>query len=486
MQQSKHQPDYVLYFTVLILTAIGVITVYSASSVYAMNNNMSPSSFAVKQLIAAVMGSVIMTVTMSSIPYQFWYRRAVPLTLFITGLLVLVLVPGIGHSDLGSRRWFGSGSFHVQPSEIAVVFTIIYLAYFFTRKVMFINDFKRGLRPAMIIVGVQCLLIMLEPDMGTTMTLLGSALAVIYASGARLKRLLILSAALLPAVIALALVSYRSARVSAWLHPFANAQGSSYQLLQGWTAIAAGGWFGRGFGQSIAKTGYLPIPQADFIFPVFTEEWGFLGAIALLVIFGVLIWRGFTIARYAADRFSALVAVGITSMIVIKAFINLGAVTGLLPVTGIPLPFISYGGTSLVVNMAAMGILLSISRHTQLEAIDVDDELSAEVIPIGESNRPEALTPPSRTVSPRRPLAQPQPSKRRAAKVATLPRAEQTRKPVSTGAWRARQEAAATHQDRSRRQPQNQASVPNWRDRNQNSGTRKQPKRGKLKKDWRG
>jgi cell division protein FtsW len=485
LQQPKHQPDYVLYFTVLILTAIGVITVYSASSVYALNHHMAPSSFAVKQLIAAVLGGAILTVTMTWIPYQFWYKRAVPLTLFMTFLLIVVLVPGLGHSDLGSRRWFGGGSFHIQPSEIAVVFTVIYLAYFFTRKVMFLHDFKRGLRPAMIMVVVQFGLIMLEPDMGTSMTLLCSAITVIYASGARMKRLLIITAALIPAVIALALVSYRSARVTAWLHPFANVQGSSYQLLQGWTAIAAGGWFGRGFGQSIEKTGYLPIPQADFIFPIFAEEWGYFGAIALLVIFGVLIWRGFTIARYASDRFSALVAVGITSMIVVKTFINLGAVTGLLPVTGIPLPFISYGGTSLVVNMAAMGILLSISRHTRAEVVDSDD--LADVIPIDaalEMDDEPGIRP--KPAARRRPIAHASGGSRNQNKVTTLP--QQSRKPVHTGGWRARQEAAATKsRERRRDWTPSRPPAPSWRDRNQKKDNRKPPKRGKsTNRDWRG
>ncbi len=372
---KRHQPDYVLFFTVLVLTGIGVITVYSASTVLALHNGVSASYFAIRQLIAAILG-VILMVGFTFFPYKKLYELA-PLILLITiGLLLLVLVPGIGKHAGGATRWIGTSSIHIQPSEIAIVSMAIYLAFFFTKKVTVLHSFKRGLRPALVIITMVTVLIFVEPDMGTSMTLIGTALVLIFTSGIRLKPIIITVAALIPTLYILAhTASYRSSRMMAFFHPFQHQKGAAYQLIQGLTGIAAGGWFGRGFDLSVEKTGYLPIPYADFIFDVFTEEWGIVGAVTLLVIFAVLVWRGFQIAKHASDRFGALLSIGLTSMIIIKTIINLGAVTWLLPVTGIPLPFISYGGTSLLVNMIAMGILLSISRET-LEIAPEADELA--------------------------------------------------------------------------------------------------------------
>jgi len=374
LQAERHQPDIVLFITVLMLTAIGVITVYSASTVKELQAHLPADFLALRQLLSAVLGCGVMLL-LARIRYRTLYKFA-PLILLINGLLLLaVLVPGIGIKVLGSRRWIGTSSFHIQPSELAIVSVLIYLSFFFTKKVTLLHSFKKGLRPALITVALLFLLIFMEPDMGTGITLVGTSLVLVFASGARLKPLLYTLSGLIPLLYILAhAASYRSSRMTAFLHPFQN-PGKAYQLLQGLTGIAAGGLFGRGFDMSIEKTGYLPIPQADFIFAVFTEEWGLVGAIALLVVFGVLIWRGFYIARHARDRFGSLLAAGITSMIIIKTFINLGAVTWLLPVTGIPLPFISYGGTSLIVNLAAVGVLLSISRETQ-EIAPAEDELA--------------------------------------------------------------------------------------------------------------
>lgn len=373
--ENRHPPDYVLFFTVLILTSIGVITVYSASTVVLLHNGTPTPYFAIRQLIAAFLGTMVMT-ALSLIPYRKLYELAPTILLLTVGLLVLVLVPGVGKSTDGATRWIGTSSLHIQPSEVAIVSIIIYLAFFFTKKVTLLHHFKRGLRPALITITLVTILIFLEPDMGTSMTLVGTALVLIFASGIKLRPILLTILAIAPVLYLLAhSAAYRSSRMMAFFHPFQHQKGAAYQLIQGLTGVAAGGWFGRGFDMSIEKTGYLPNPYTDFIFDVFTEEWGFIGAIALLVIFGVIVWRGFQIAKRASNRFGALLAVGLTSMIVIKTIINLAAVTWLLPVTGIPLPFISYGGTSLLVNMAAMGIVLSISRET-LDVAPEADELA--------------------------------------------------------------------------------------------------------------
>jgi len=371
LQQRGHQQDWVLYFTVVILLVIGVITVLSASTVLALHAGLSATHFAVRQLAAGVLGIVMMTL-LSKIPYLTWSRLSVPAMGLCMALLLLVLIPGIGHSADGGRRWIGTTSIHIQPSELAIVGCVLYLSFFFTKRLPIIENFKRGVRPALFIMAANFILVFLEPDMGTALTLLATCLTILFASGARLKPLLMLVAAFTPVLFGMAFMAkYRVARMTAFLDPF-HSGSAAYQLLQGWTAMAAGGWFGKGFGQSIEKTGYMPVPQADFIFPVYVEEWGLVGGIALLVLFAMLVWRGFSIARHAPDRFGALVAVGITCIIAVKTIINLGAVTGIMPVTGVPLPFISYGGTSLVVDLAAMGILLNISRYALTTEPDSD------------------------------------------------------------------------------------------------------------------
>jgi len=464
MLAQRHQPDYVLYFTVLILAAIGVITVYSASTVWAMDNGLAANYLAVRQLGFAIAGTVIMTAITFWLPYRSLFRLAVPGMLVTLVLLAAVLVPGIGTERLGGRRWIGHGSIVMQPSELAMIFCLIYLAYFFTRKITYVNDFKHGVRPALFIIALECLLIILEPDMGTALTLLATSLVIVFASGAKLRKLFIPGLVAVPLIIVAAtMVSYRSARISAWLHPFASTNDSSFQVLQGWTGIAAGGWFGRGFGMSIEKTGYLPIPQADFIFPVFTEEWGFVGALALLLIFALLVWRGFYIARHTPDRFSALLAVGITSMIILKTVINLGAVTGLLPVTGVPLPFISSGGTSLLVNMAAMGIVLNISRYAL--AAETDTDTLADVIPVDEARSLRAERSP---IAPRTERA----GRGGARQTAEVHHFGNSRSRGTTAApqqtWRQRQEAAATRESAAQRRGDGRprtAPAPSWRQR---------------------
>ncbi|MBX6353339.1 MAG: cell division protein FtsW [Thermoflavifilum sp.] len=425
--------------TVLVLTAVGVVTVFSASTWLALHNTVDgktvplpPNYYAVRQAIAAAVGglALFLCMRMSHWALYRWAPR-----LLVAALALLVIVLGIGSSAYGGRRWLGSGAFHIQPSEISIVVLAIYLAFLFTKKVTLLHDSRRTLRPAAIVTGLAFLLILAEPDMGTAMTLLLTALAVMFASGVRLRPLLLAGAALIPVVLAAALLEpYRVRRVLAFLHPFDSATDKSYQLLQGWTAIAQGGLFGRGYGMSLEKLGYLPVPQADFIFPVFVEEWGLVGAIALLLLYAVLIWRGFSVARHAADRFGALLSVGITSMITVKTLINLCAVTGLMPVTGIPLPFVSYGGSSLVVNLAAAGILLSVSRTT-LEIEPESDEL-ADVIEV----KPGGL-PPRVSAPPTRPRGE----------GAVIPLHKVRDKTYSGGGnWRTRRETAASKAGRER------------------------------------
>ncbi|MFX4301849.1 FtsW/RodA/SpoVE family cell cycle protein [Alicyclobacillus tolerans] len=444
MQKQSHQPDFLLYFAVLALTAIGIVTVYSASTVIALEQGMSAAHFALRQLIFGGIGVVLMTVV-TFIPYQIFYRYAAKLMIVSLFLLFLVLIPGIGHRADGSRRWLGPASLHIQPSELALIALILYLAFFFTKKVTIIHSTMRVLRPALLVTVATASLIFLEPDMGTAFTVAATGFIMLFISGIRLKPVIITFIASIPVLYGLIeMAKYRSSRLEVYFHPFQH-PAHAYQLISGLTGIARGGLIGTGFDASIEKAGYLPIPQADFIFAVFVEEWGLLGAIALLAIFALLVWRGFRIARFAKDRFGSLLAVGITGMMIVQAFVNLAAVTWLLPITGIPLPFISYGGTSLMMMLLASGILLSISRQT-LDVAPEADEL-ADVYDVSEVLR-------ERKRLPIDPMYQQQ-KKKKPATVAPLKRNKSTAK-------------SAIHYEKTRKNRDGRAStmqVTTWRER---------------------
>lgn len=453
VRTERHQPDYILMITVLMLTGIGVVTVYSASMVYDLHHGLSADHYAVRQLSAAVIGLAAFA-GLTFVPYEFWYRNAAKSLAVSIFLLVVVMLPGIGHSSGGATRWIGSSSLHIQPSEIAVVGVILYLAFLLTKKLPVIQDTKRAFRPAIVIVLLMTLLVFIEPDMGTAIALFGSAIVLLFASGLRIRPIVFTLVGTIALGYLAGHMSYRASRLTAFMHPFAHPKTSGYQLIQGLTAIAGGGWTGQGFASSIAATGYLPESYTDFIFAVFTEEWGWLGDIGLLAIFGILVWRGFHVARYAPDRFGSLLAIGLTSTIVIQAVINLGAVTWLIPVTGIPLPFVSYGGTDVAINLASMGILMSISRYTSDEM--PSEDLIADIISVeefkAERMAPEAI-----------PLRTPRTPQRRPAQVANMnsrrasdakrdrerPAAKQARDETAAArrnislTWRAQQEASS-------------------------------------------
>ncbi|WP_237700035.1 putative lipid II flippase FtsW [Alicyclobacillus acidocaldarius] len=446
MRTERHQPDYVLFVAVLMLTGIGVVTVYSASMVYDIHQGLSPDHFAIRQLAAAILGLAAMGLC-TFIPYHFWYQHAPKMMLAALGLLVIVMVPGIGHRSLGATRWIGTTSVHIQPSEIALMVLVVYLSYLLTRKLPILRDLRRTFRPAMVMVAVTIVLVFIEPDMGTALCIFLTAMVLLFAAGVPGKPLgITLGTAVVVGFLGARMAEYRSSRLVAFFHPFQHPKSSGYQLIQGLTAIANGGLTGRGFASSISATGYLPEAYTDFIFAVFTEEWGWLGDLGLLAIFAVVIWRGFHIARYARDRFGSLLAIGLTASIIVQALINLGAVTWLLPVTGIPLPFISYGGTDLVMNLAAMGILLSVSRETELE-LPEEDSL-ADIISVDEirATRQDA-TDRSRRSSGRAPVARLSSFRtspfRKADATSRGASLNQADRPISL-TWRASREAAAT------------------------------------------
>jgi len=279
-------------------------------------------------------------------------------------LLVLVLVPGIGQVRNDARRWIGPSAVAIQPAEIAKVTTVLFLADSVTRRKDKIKNLVTGLGPYLVMLAVTFLLVLMEPDLGTAVSIAGSAGTVIFVGGMSLAHLGLLGLASAPVLWwAVMGEEYRRNRLLAFLHPWDDPGGAGWQIIQALYALGTGGPFGTGIGYSRQKWFYLPEPHTDFIFAVLGEEMGFFGTSLVLLLFFTIAWRGYRAAMAAPDRFSCLLAAGMTTLIVLQAIVNIGVVTGSLPITGIPLPFISSGGSALLTNLMASGILLNISRY---------------------------------------------------------------------------------------------------------------------------
>lgn len=374
---KRGTPDFQLLILTLILVGFGLVMVFSSSSSIAVVNEKfkyDSMYFLKKQLVFAAIGLFAMFFTMK-IPFAKYKTLFVPA--FILAIVMLILVPYIGSSTNGARSWFNIGGMGIQPTELAKITTILYLSALITKKGERFRDLKSGYIPVMMIVGFVAGLIMLQPDFGSCMILVATCGLIIYAGGANLKHilgslgLLILGASIILGSQALigglhsdgnTQSNYKAGRFQAYLDPFEDQQGVSYNLLQSLTAIGNGGITGVGFGQSIQKLHYLPNAYNDFIFAVIGEEFGFVGTVLFLLVYIYFIWRGFIVALRCPDTFGTLVGVGIMGLLAIQAFVNIGGVTRTIPITGVTLPFISYGGSSLMVTMASMGIMLSISR----------------------------------------------------------------------------------------------------------------------------
>ncbi|MDB5085066.1 MAG: stage sporulation protein [Bacilli bacterium] len=361
----RKQPDLLIISSVLLLLTIGVVIVNSASSVLSAQKIGDPYFFAKRQLMWAALGIVMMFVMMR---FDYWkLRKYANLTLLICFLaLVVVLIPGVGVVRNGSRAWLGVASFGIQPSELAKLGLIVFLADYLDRNQQKIHLFRAGVLIPLGIVVTAIGLIMLEPDLGQSTVIMGTAVIVIFAAGARLLHLGGLASLALPAFgVMVAIAPYRLQRIFAFLNPWSDPLGSGYHIIQSLYALGPGGLLGLGLGHSRQKFLYLPEPQTDFVFAILCEELGFLGGATVLLLFLLLIWRGIRTAITAPDTFGSLLAAGITGMIAVQVVINIGVVTGSIPVTGITLPFISYGGSSLTLMLTGVGILLNISRYAR-------------------------------------------------------------------------------------------------------------------------
>lgn len=365
-------PDYTLMVIVVLLLLFGLIMVYSASVVDAYTKYGNRYFFLGRQVLAAVLGVLVMLV-LTRVDYR-WLRR-VSLVGFVATLatLVIVMLPGAGKEVHGAQRWIPLGAFQFQPSEFAKVALVVYVSHWLADKREDVRSFSHGLLPLGILLTIMVALLLWQRDLGTSVVMVVTAISIYFVSGANLLHLFALGIiGACGMVMAVVLEPYRLARWLTFLDPWSNPQSSGYHMVQALLALGSGGWMGAGLGVGRQKFNFLPFPHTDSIFAVIGEELGLAGTVALLIL---IIWfasRGLRIARLAPDMFGRLLAMGITSGITFQALINMGVLTSSLPFTGITLPFISYGGSSLLATLAGCGILMGISRHITVPANGTD------------------------------------------------------------------------------------------------------------------
>lgn len=344
------------------LVVLGLVMVLSASSVSAYREYGSSFLFFVRQLAYAGVG-VLTLLVVARIRYRAWQRLCVPLLVLSGAMLVLVLLPGFGTVAGGSARWLRVGPITVQPSELAKLAVVSFVAALLAKRWRRLDDVRQLTMPLVPVCGVICALILLQPDMGTTVIIVATVFVLLFVAGARIRHLLVGGLGLGALGIGLmAVEGYRWARVVSFINPWADPQGSGYQTIQSLIALTSGGTVGVGLGAGRQKWSYVPNAHTDFIFAILGEELGLAGTLTVITLFGVLIYAGIRIALRAPETFGRLLAAGITGWLGIQALTNLGAVTGVLPITGVPLPFVSFGGSSLVVSLAAVGVLVSVGR----------------------------------------------------------------------------------------------------------------------------
>ncbi|MBW2591786.1 MAG: putative lipid II flippase FtsW [Deltaproteobacteria bacterium] len=356
--------DLKLLFPVLFLVGIGIVMIYSSSSALALEKYKTGYYFLVKQGIFSVLG-IIVLVFCRHFPYRFYRSLVYPILILAWLLLLAVLVTDLGHSAGGALRWLKFGFFSFQPSELARFALIIYLAYSMSKKGSQLKEFSVGFLPHVLILGVFTALIMLQPDFGSAVMLATITWIMLFLGGVRLWHLGSTLVILLPiGYFVMINAHYRFVRLMSFMDPWQYPTDAGYQIIHSLMAFGTGGLWGTGIGKGYQKLFYLPEPHTDFIFSVIGEELGLIGVIAIMGLYILIFWRGLTIARATSDTFGMLVAAGLTISIGLQVCVNMGVTLGLLPTKGLSLPFLSYGGSSLLLNMAAMGILMNIGAHS--------------------------------------------------------------------------------------------------------------------------
>lgn len=360
--------DRILMLSALILVVIGIIMIYSSSTIIAMQRYGTPFYFLRNQVIWTVLGITGMMI-FKSFDYLKLRRFLLPLLIISILILILVLIPGIGTEVNGSRRWIRVMGLSFQPSELAKLTLIISVSAYISRMAGRMDDFVYGFFPPVVLLGAFQIMIMLQPDMGTAIALGFIVVVLLFIGGVKVPHILSLGLILIPFLIKFVFnVGYRRRRIISFLDPWSDPTGAGFQVVQSFLALGSGGITGVGLGEGRQKLFFLPEPHTDFIYSLIGEELGFIGGMTVIFLFLIILWRGTRIALRTDEPFGRYLAIGITLMIGIQALINLGVVTGLLPTKGIPLPFVSFGGSSLLINMVSLGILLNISKKINLKA----------------------------------------------------------------------------------------------------------------------
>lgn len=360
--ENRGKPDYILAVMVFGLVVFGLVIVSSASVVVSYDTYGDSHRYLRNQIISALIGLVAFFVT-SKIDYKFWKKSALLMLIVTLLLLFMVFMPGIGFEYGGAKRWILIGPLFFQPSEIVKLTLLFYLSAWLTKKGKQVKDFSVGFLPFAALLVLITGLVMLQPDLGTMLVIAFMSSVLFFVAGADVKHILVAAGGAV-GVIWLLIISapYRMARLTAFLNPEENMLGIGYHIQQALVAIGSGGWWGRGFGRSMQKYSYLPEVAGDSIFAVMAEELGFIRIILFMIVFLLLVIRGFQIAKKTNDPFGRLLALGISSWIGFQAFVNMAAMLSLVPLTGLPLPFISSGGSSLIICLIAMGVLYNISK----------------------------------------------------------------------------------------------------------------------------
>jgi len=361
----RHAPDPLLLGAVAGLCALGLVMVYSASSVAALEAYGDGAYFLKRTLLWMALGAAAFGIA-ARVHYRAWRRFTLLFLLASFGLLVAVLIPGVGVVVNGARRWISLGPVTVQPVEATKLALVLYLAHFLAQRDLAVRDLRRGLLPPLVVLGVLSALVMRQPDMGSAVVLCVITSSLLYAGGARVRHLLGIGALGVPVALAFALSeAYRRNRLLAFLDPWQDPQGIGFHIVQSLIAIGSGGLVGVGIGHSAQKFFYLPARHTDFVFAILAEELGFAGVAILLALYVLFTARMLRLAARAPDRYGALLATGVGTWVAAQATMNIGAVSGVLPVVGVPLPFLSFGGSSLFVLLVACGICFNLSRYTR-------------------------------------------------------------------------------------------------------------------------
>ena len=360
---NRKSVEILLLISVILLSIFGLIMIYSASYIWAEYKFNDPYKFLKNQGLFFIIGLFFMY-CISKINYNFYYKKSNIILLICFILLILVLIPGIGTIRNGSRSWFGIGSFGIQPSEFTKLGLIIYVSKYLSNNENSIKNIKKSVLPVLFLTLFIFGIIMLQPDFGTGTIIVMSIIVLMFVGGVNIKFFLKIGLLGVIGIVALiAIAPYRLARVLSFLNPWKDPLGSGFQIIQSLYAIGPGGLFGLGFGNSIQKHFYLPEPQTDFIFSIISEEFGFLGIIIIVLLFLIIILSGFKISKKCNNLFGKYLSFGITFQMAFQALLNLMVVVGLIPVTGVTLPFLSYGGSSLLITLCSIGIILNISRY---------------------------------------------------------------------------------------------------------------------------